>query len=377
MPIDLILEILSRATAKSVARFRLASKFCASIVRRPDFTELFLTRSSARPRLLFFIERPSEWSFYSSPQPALERPGNEWRFNSSSLVVTADSQIKSPGDMDSECCRPVSGFIYFPNVHTKKRGKITVPVVYNPSTGQYTSLPQRTMRTTFRFIQSLLGYDPIDKQFKVLLYNYDKCVYHILTFGAGKISWRKMDYEPTHEPLYQGICINGILYCLARAYGMDPLRVACFDVRSEKHWFLDTQSMSESLRSPYRLIDYMGKLGVTYWNWQTSQPDGMRIIRLNLWVLKDVEKQEWSERVFLVRPVVECELFDDLSVVGATATGEIVFSMNSTTTPFYVFYFSPERDTTERVEIQGFEAFENPCNVFTFVDHVENQKFIT
>ncbi|XP_020866668.1 F-box protein At1g31080-like isoform X2 [Arabidopsis lyrata subsp. lyrata] len=55
IPIDLILEILSRLPSKSIARFRCLSKLWGSMLRQPYFTELFLTRSSARPRLLIGI----------------------------------------------------------------------------------------------------------------------------------------------------------------------------------------------------------------------------------------------------------------------------------------------------------------------------------
>ncbi|CAA7036786.1 unnamed protein product [Microthlaspi erraticum] len=379
MPIDLILEILSRATAKSVARFRLASKFCASIVRRPDFTELFLTRSSARPRLLFAIKGDRKWSFYSSPQLARV----ELRSNSSSLVVAADYQVKLPGYTHSEICDPVSGLIYLPDVHMENKNVITVPVAYNPSTGQYGSCPQRRIMTrNYYYFRDLLGYDPVDKNFKVLSYDNGKKEYHILTLGARKESWRKIEFPDHHGHLSEGICINGVLYYLAEVYGYSPVpsvsrvSIACFDVRSEKIRFLDASMFkTSSCIWPYKLINYKGELGVSGLGWHCLNPDGKHTIEFKLWVLKDVKKISWSKSVFLARP--EGEFSNCLAVVGATATGEIVFSMSYVSKPFYVFYFSPERNTTERVEIRGFEAFENPCKVHTFVDHVEDFKFIT
>ncbi|VVA93158.1 unnamed protein product [Arabis nemorensis] len=67
-PIDLILEILSRLPAKSTGRFRCVSKLWSSMLHRPYFTELFMTRSVSRPRLLFALEEPDEWRFFSLPQ---------------------------------------------------------------------------------------------------------------------------------------------------------------------------------------------------------------------------------------------------------------------------------------------------------------------
>ncbi|AEC06905.1 F-box and associated interaction domains-containing protein [Arabidopsis thaliana] len=53
IPIDLIIEIFLRLSVNSIARCRCVSKQWASTLSRPYFTELFLTRSLARPKLLF------------------------------------------------------------------------------------------------------------------------------------------------------------------------------------------------------------------------------------------------------------------------------------------------------------------------------------
>ncbi|CAA7036785.1 unnamed protein product [Microthlaspi erraticum] len=306
IPIDLILEILFRASTKSVARFGLASKFCASIVRRPDFTELFLTRSSARPRLLFAIRQGSKWSFYSSPQLA---PGECRSNSSSSLVAAADHQVELDGYTHPVICEPVSGLIYFHNVHIEKMNVITVPVVYNPSTGQYTSFPKRTRTTKFA-LRSLLGYDPVDKQFKVLSYDSGEREYHILTLGTGKeYSWRKIEFPARHSPFSEEICIDGVLYYLADVvyrYSPEPsvsrVSIACFDVRSEKIRFLDASMFLKPSRRPYTLINYKGELGVIGSTWHGFDRDGNHTIEFKLWVLKDVQKNSWSKSVFSARP---------------------------------------------------------------------------
>jgi len=75
IPDDLFVDISLRLSAKSIARCRCVSKLWASILYRQDFTELFLTKSSARPRLLFAVVQTRGLIFYSSPQshnPSLE-----------------------------------------------------------------------------------------------------------------------------------------------------------------------------------------------------------------------------------------------------------------------------------------------------------------
>ncbi|CAA7036788.1 unnamed protein product [Microthlaspi erraticum] len=361
LPIDIILEILSRSSAKSIARFRLSSKFSESLFSRPDFTELLLTKSSARPRLLFAVKGATgEGCFYSSPQlhSSDER-------SSSSLVLAADFYMDSPVDMSSEISGPVSGLIYI-----SKRNMITAPVIYNLSTGQYTSLPE-PRRDSKRY----LGFDPVEKQFKVLSISLPlEKSNQVLTLRAGRVmSWRKINIS-YHEPLSEGICINGVVYYLARGMGYPGVIIALFDVRSETLRFLHRHGVDRlDIFSSIRVINYKGKFGLI----GLQQYTGRHETELRLFVLEDlVEKQErWSRDIFRVKSVKEVDV--PVVVAGVTATGETVLSMDSVSKPFYVYYFNPESETTERVEIRGFEACEYRRRVHIFIDHVEDLKFIT
>ncbi|XP_019082533.1 PREDICTED: putative F-box protein At3g23960 [Camelina sativa] len=80
IPIDLVMEIYSWLPAKSIARCRCVSKLWNAVLRRPDFTELYLTRSSARPQLLFTLENEDEFVFFSSPHPQNPVEGNSSLF---------------------------------------------------------------------------------------------------------------------------------------------------------------------------------------------------------------------------------------------------------------------------------------------------------
>lgn len=74
IPTELIIEILSRLPVKSIGRCRCVSKLWASTLRLPYFTELFITRSSARPHLLFINREKGKLLFLSSPQPQNSSP---------------------------------------------------------------------------------------------------------------------------------------------------------------------------------------------------------------------------------------------------------------------------------------------------------------
>ncbi|XP_010460722.1 PREDICTED: F-box protein At2g16450-like [Camelina sativa] len=397
MSIELILEIISRLPGDAVARFRCVSKQWASTLATPYFKELFMNKSSSKPRLLFAIaddgnpKGRGEWCFFSSPQ--LEDPYE--KSSSSALVSAAEFHVKkfSPKDINIHhysnimhfSCVYNSGLIYFHGC--RYQGK---PVICNPNTGRYAVLPKRY---TYRKAYSFFGFDPIGKQYKVLYMAYATGPgdHALLTFGApADMRWRKIECSTIHEIQSDGVCINGVVYYLGNTKdpwdddAHDDYVIVCFDLRSEKFSFIHVERFC-------RLINFMGKLALIYWEDDFDIYEAVNYEfnidkylddhlvadvnkELHVWVLEDVAKQDlskhnytWStDNIFFRRHV---------SIAGVTASGEIVFAMRKYTSgqPFYVFYFSPERNTLQRVEVQGFgEGFKNPCSVRTFVNHVED-----
>ncbi|XP_010484937.1 PREDICTED: F-box protein At1g31080-like [Camelina sativa] len=374
IPTDLFNEIFSRLPAKSISRFRCVSKLWDSMLSSPSFTELFLTRSWARPRLLFAIKQPSEWRFFSSPQ----NPDDD---DKSSLEVAAtDCHVDFPGKSmfrDDCTCSYTSGLLCFPNVPIleNKGGDVDQCVICNPATGQRVFLPkQKTTGVSSRFF---LGFDTIDKRFKVLhLVEFSRphstiphrfcfeTVHYILTLGTGKMSWREISCPLELElyPFNKGICINGFLYYLAKRLEETDFVVVCFDVRSEKFKFVDASCFND--QACVTLVNYKGKLGGIYWMHDSN--GGITNVQLCVWILEDVKKHEWSNYVYtfgdgdLGGAKFDC-------VIGVTSTGEIVSSDESE--PIRVLYFNSERNTVKIVQIQGFEC---GSLVHAFVDHVED-----
>ncbi|ESQ33745.1 hypothetical protein EUTSA_v10009762mg [Eutrema salsugineum] len=346
-PTDLITEIFSRLPAKSVGRFRSLSKLWRVMLHRPYFTKLFLTRSSASPRLLFVVEQESEWCFFSLPQH------HNW-YDKSSLVVAAEVHTKFSKDRKRYTCSYASGLIYFPDMS-----------VCNPITGQ--SIAKLSKHRKYRKLKSCLGFDPIGKQFKVLC--MDRYRHRIMTLGTEEMSWRKIQCPFPHEffihePWGKEICINGVLYYLVCTHvDATPVsRIVCFDVSSEKFNFIDGKRLWGT-----KLINYKGKLGGIDWK---HDVDG-NTLELCVWILEDVEKQEWSKYVYTLPAN---EVVRNFFVVGMTNTGEIILSEMYTSKRFNVFYFNPESNTLQKFEIQGFG--ENRGRVYAFADHVENLNFL-
>ncbi|XP_010431681.1 PREDICTED: putative F-box protein At2g19630 [Camelina sativa] len=353
IPLDLIVEICLRLPAKSISRCRCVSKLWASIPRLPYFTELFLTRSLALPKILFACRKDSHVFFFSSPQPhqILADDNN-------SPVLAANYLMKIPYYYINsfESCSSVRGLMFLGDVRISEGN---VSVICNLSTGQSLTLPEP--KTSKRMgTRSYLGYEPIEKQYKVLSmtweYNYghtEACEEHqVLTLGTREPSWRMIKcctpYLLYHE--YNHVCIDGVLYYQAFSTFTSQCMVVLFDLKSEKFRFVKDTGYSH-------LINYNGKLG-SLWSHEWNYRINGSCTSIKLRVLQDVEKHEWSEHIYQLPAFWSNTVGSSTSlrVVGVTRTNEIVFSFSYIEKPFYVFYYNTERNTIRRIEIKGLEC---------------------
>ncbi|CAF1865899.1 unnamed protein product [Brassica napus] len=369
-PIDLIMEIFSRLPVKSIAICRCVSKTWASVLRRQDFTELFLSRSRTLPKLLLAYQKDGDLFFYSAPQP--QNPDE----NSSSVVATYHMKFSFEADFLGDAFE-ISGLDQ--GLWIVKGRKYSAPVICNPSTGQLLPLPR--VKTRRVKSMSLFGYDPIDKQVKVLSMSgsYGSSIpvaeeYQIMTLGTGKLSQRMIDCGRIlrYYPHFEGICINGVLYYLSVDISTASYLLVCFDVRSEKFSFIEV----EKFLFDGTMVNYNGKLGFLL-SGESDYVDESST-SVNLWVLEDTHKQEWSERTFVLPALWEEDIVESamLGFVGMTGTNEIVMRpLSLPGRPFYLIYFNIERNTVVRVAIQGMNGSEYD-HVHIFLDHVENVKLL-
>ncbi|KAG2277351.1 hypothetical protein Bca52824_059906 [Brassica carinata] len=135
LPADLTTETLLRLPEKSVARFSCVSKLWSSITTDPSFISLFETRSP-RQRLLLCFQKYAKLFVSSIPQ----HTQNSNRSYSSSLSSSTES------------------------VHGLICSESEKPIVWNPSTRQFVTLPTiqkpcKSWKCTILF----LGYDPIEE----------------------------------------------------------------------------------------------------------------------------------------------------------------------------------------------------------------------
>ncbi|CAN7018904.1 hypothetical protein Bca4012_033718 [Brassica carinata] len=373
---DLVFEIFSRLPSKAIARCRCISKLLASMLVRQDFTESFLTKSCARPQLLFAFQYDSEVVFFSSPQP--ENPEEN-------SYVVAPSQL---------ACFPSSHRLFYTNTPTGgffcyvverifegMKDSEYVPVICNPSTGQSLNLP--TLKSSKRFgVESYLGYDPVSKEFKVLSMEtsfvsgqYISVKHQVLTLGTEKLSWRMVECCIPHNSSRKWICISGVLYYTARAGNWSSM-VVCFDLNSEKFTFVNFMKASgKEMHGSTTLINNNGKLGLLMSEDTSSDYICGASKSLELWVLRDAGKNEWSEHVYVLPPSWEDVVSEYMRISGMVGTNEIVLAPLFQNVPPYVIYYNVERKTIRKVGIQVMEGLQVK-RFYTFVNYVEDVKFL-
>ncbi|KAL0710566.1 hypothetical protein Bca4012_017544 [Brassica carinata] len=375
IPIDLIMEILSRLPVKSIGRCCCVSKLWAPILRLPYFLELFSTRSSARPQILFAYGGKHQVSFLSSHQ--LPNPDE----NSPSCVAADHlSQVRFGGSF-CHISGHVNGLVCITvrdkePIQGPRKVIWTEHIICNPSTGQTLSLPKfvTMVGVTRAFkVVSFLWYDDIDKQFKVLSmeqHSYQNRQHHVLTLGTQKLEWRKIKSCEPHRSIHSGICINGVLYYPAVHGYTDTPVIVCFHLRSEEFNYIEveTTTFTEEVRQGH-LINYNGKLGSLLSRGYGFADGASR--SFELLVIGDFQKQEWSMHKYVLPPMWKNMVKESLRFVGFIGTNMIVLSRSS-----YVIYYNIEENTIVKVGIQGMEGFDPIFDFFTFLDYVEDLKLM-
>uniref|UniRef100_A0A1J3FTC0 F-box/kelch-repeat protein n=1 Tax=Noccaea caerulescens TaxID=107243 RepID=A0A1J3FTC0_NOCCA len=356
--VDLKKEILMKLPAKSVAKLAFVSKTWASIIRSKEFTDLYMTRSSTRPRLLFKVHRHGDHFYHSCSQ---EDPSRDHQ----RVTIT---QIRNP--IKSYDFSPPSGGLVCCLSDSSK-----VLLVGNPSTGQFVPLPK--VRTRRLGIVAFFGYDHVSDVYKVLcmtvknVKKQDRLLvvseeHQVYTLGAEKKAWRLINCQHPHLPPFHtnGLCINGVLFYYAWTRNKGSLM--SFDLRSEEFSVIKLPENVRLLQDFCSLVNYGGKIALS-----TRLYEGT----LDLCVLEDASKQEWSK----VSVVVPCG--SDLSgrymfwFRGALSTGELIFASYSPMEPFYLLSYDPKEDIAEKVVIEGIgDQF---SDVRVYHDHVDSPLFLS
>lgn len=364
IPLDVTIEILLRLPAKSVVRFRCVSKLWSSMTSTPNFIKSFAIHSSARPSILSCSVKKEEGKrvFFSFPHQ--QDPKNPY----TSILDKFDMMLPK-----KDACPIFSDLGYVFDVHDSIRGLISFEnpksiIIWNPTLRQHVTLPKPRVSKPWT---SLLGYDPIADEHKVLCMSLrEDARKHgedpkIITLGAQE-KWRIAKTSPIHPSMKTWRCINGVLYY----YGVD-CSVVSFDVKSEKFLTIKKPEgcvcdMIDELPNPkHSLISYKGRLAWIY--------DGFsRFSRL--WILEDAEKQEWSTSEFEV-PLGRTPKnvnYGYLLLCGDTGDDELIYAPRSTEGEFCAFFYDLKRNITRKVTYEGIK--DRWYKYVWFPNHIESLK---
>lgn len=346
-------QILSRLPAKSLTRFQSVSKLWLYIIRSKDLADSFLARSKTQPRLLFtFKDLDSGKRFFFSA-PELQND------EKSSTVIARHDMTISDLDYINITSPPVNGFVCF------TRGSSVV--VCNPTTKHMLTFP--IVKSNGRDIYARLGYDPVDDEYKVLCVTmfhgcdglHRRQEHLVFSLTSQYQRWRKIKIAgDPYTYLEGGICMDGAIY-----YGVEHTRIARFDVRTEKIAFIQGPEDYNAISCYSTLIKYQGKLAcISY-----GESHEMR-----MWILHDVEKQEWSS-------IMTCGVPCNKEIIslcsGEVHTNEVVISSRCLD-KFCVYYLDMTRESiVNRVEIEGmadneFRRIHRIGKMLCFPGHVEN-----
>ncbi|KAF8113869.1 hypothetical protein N665_0045s0107 [Sinapis alba] len=176
--------------------------------------------------------------------------------------------------------------------------------------------------------------------------------------------WRKIENTTVdnYSHVYQGICIDGAIY-----YGIGESNIVKFDARSEKMELIKTPEESYiSITSRSTLVNYNGRLGGVEYDYCKEE--------IRLWILEDVEKQEWSRNTF--RYPCEWKGFGcHLESKVVIHTGELMMFQPSLKEAC-VYYYDFNKENSRKVAIQGVETDELLGTMLYYPGFVDNTRFL-
>ncbi|KAG7659085.1 F-box domain [Arabidopsis suecica] len=304
LPEDLQKEILLWLSPKSLVKFTLVSKKCASIIRGEEFKALYMRRSMTRPRVLIVAnESTGEKSLvfhtlYQEEEPLLSSCHQQ------PMRITNNA----PRFIASQ---PILGLICLRNG--------SEVVIHNPGTKNIQTLP-KIKAPSLSFKKTFFGYDGVTEVFKVLCITGPrgfkpsrKC--HVYTMGSGKNSWRRFKCRKRHYPSTEVLCKEGNLYYGAQSISRKSLLMR-FNVRSEEFSVIKLPNQQVNFCRGWNLVNYNGKIAVAK-NVDVDTGD------LQMWVLDDMG--EWLSEIITIPRWKETTNNCTYHFKGTIGTGELVF----------------------------------------------------
>ncbi|XP_018461384.2 putative F-box protein At1g26515 [Raphanus sativus] len=338
VPLDLVIEILNRLPAKSVARFMLVSKSWGKIICSKSFIRSFPFQSLTQPLSLLIAfqylgphQGHLNCCFFSSSS-----------MSSSSISTSFLSRIGRPSLSHCLSWYP----IYYVN------GMInTGRVISNPCTGKSITLPRLVKITKeLRLTRRFFGYDPVNDQYKVLCMSHKNLEgqvtarwyndFRVFTLGAKR--WRLIDCGIPHTPESNGLCMDGFVYYIA--YTETGMCLMRFSLKSEM--FDIFASVSEHL-SPLVNKDNGSRILINYHGKVATVVQPVSTVPLVYLFVFEAGQHDFKEMSIHNLPQ------PNLRVKGiVNHTGDIIFGLNCSRTEANVFRYDPKGGSFKKMKIE-------------------------
>ncbi|XP_034686614.1 F-box protein At5g65850-like [Vitis riparia] len=358
LPLDIIIEILSRLPVKFILRSRCVCKLWRSTILSPSFIQLHHTRSLTRPDgngLLLGSRVESDGSlhlcFVGSAQNVNQLYDSTPRpFFSASESINGLICLGLP---DDDVC------------------------VCNPSTKEFVALPRTLMRQLsplhWYHSYAFLGFDPPTNTYKILRTWWTRAVslaHEIFTLGSQ--TWRVLnDDNPRHSiPLGDVVYVNGTLYWK----GYESRDIVAFDVGVEKFRILELpEDAPRKFMTDTNLTQIGGRLALV--------GHASLLFRIELeiwiseegrgWIKKTIECPRYWNRPIAYNRIMRQTWVDHIIDVRTTPTGELAL-IHRMEDYLFVLYWDLENKTMRKETIQWPPPVTGFCHLAYVAGHVES-----
>lgn len=386
LPIEIQTEIMSRLPLKALMICICTSKKWASLIRTKAFTDLYLQRSTTRPRVMFLVfqtlfnpirDEVLFQSVYQEEEPLLSSGQQQVRFEQRGY----------------EPSQPVQGLICL----YKKNREV---MIFNPGTNKSLPLPVIPVPKKRAPITIFFGYDRVTDVYKVL------CIadcetrrrskvtkeQHIFTMGSNEAAWRRITCEHQHSPAIngQGPCIEGVLYYRARSSNGKGL-VMSFNVRSEEFGVIELHEdvniehawdlMNYNNERGWELVNYNGAVALVddsdFSHGVVNELNGSKVF--HIWVMNKTTRTWSKDPIEIPRWRETVENPKVYFFRGTTRTGKLVFTVKhflpkiDGKRTLFVVYYDPDTRDIRRFKVEGGD--EGHCVRF-YLDHVDTPMII-
>ncbi|KAG7560579.1 F-box associated domain type 3 [Arabidopsis thaliana x Arabidopsis arenosa] len=283
IPEEVLMEILARLPANSVTRFKCVSKHWSSLNSSRYFTNLF-----------FKVTSPKR-----EPRPFMFLSDREHHY---ALLSTNNNFEADP----------------FSHLN------------------QDLTFPGMGVEGDFR-MWNYFGHDSVNDAYKVLSIVWEvskeervvRSEHQVFVLGSGA-SWRgthsTIPPPPPHRPYSQGISINRVLY-YGSWIGKNTCVLMSFDLTTEEFNLIELPIEACIVWNTRRanLMIYGGKVAVFEYSRLMTE------CILDLWVVEDARKSEWSHKAFVLpsHQLMQSLCFDELLMHNTCRSGELRLSAGS------------------------------------------------